>query len=254
MNELLYTVSKNNKPYGLVMKLAYIYAKKISEVGYLQTKDINYKDNTITFHLSSIDYKPASYPLHKSILTDLKKITEDKKDDEYIFDEYYPHERTRKTINDYLIKCSRKIDFLKTKGLTSQDFRVLRGQHLYQDGVKIDVLQKLYGHTKLSSTMSLIDYNSFIQTKQEIGLDNVFNDFTDLNIFCEWDYYDYNNYYCTYDGNDALIEMNNDRLDVIGDKSIRDKLSDTSKLSEAITTLKQAGEYCFINGVKVLKQ
>lgn len=255
LNELLYRVSKDNKTYGLVMKLAYIYAKKITEVGNLQRKDIDFTNNKITFHISSINHKPIDYPIHKSLINDLKIITEDKNNEEYIFDEYYPHEKTRKVINNYLITCSKKegLDFLKTKGMVSQDFRVLRGQHLLQDGVKLEVLQKLYAHTKIISTMSLIDYDSLIHEK-EITLDTVFNDYTDLNIFCEWDYYNYNNYYCTFKDNDALIEVDNGKVEIIGDKIIRDKLNSQSNLLDDLSSLTQAGDYCFINNIKVLKQ
>jgi integrase len=249
-NQILNTIQKDNKIYGLILKLTYTYARNIGEVSELKTKDINLKENTITFTIYNNNRRPKTFPLtDENIIQQLKIITEDKNTEEYIFDEYIPHKKIKATINYYIYK--KNIPLLKGNGLTTQDFRILRGQHLYQDGISINTIQELYQHADPMTTKKLIEYYDL--KEKEITVDEIFNDkYTNLNLYKDDDYEDYQTYYCVYEGKEAVIEKENNNIFINGDVLIKDKLMRIN-LKRVLDALINSGEYSVIDGVCVLK-
>lgn len=249
-NKILQTITQDNKIYGLILKLTYTYARNIGEVSELKTENINIYENTITFTIYNNNRKPKTFPLtDPETIQQLKIITEDKKPTEYIFDEYIPHKKIKATINYYIYKTN--IPYLKGKGLTTQDFRILRGQHLYQDGVNINTIQELYQHSDPMTTKKLIDYYD-LQTPP-VTLQEIFTDYTKLNIYKEDNYDDYNTYYCTdNNGKEAIIEKENKKIYINGDKNIKNKLMNTD-LNNILNSLTKNGEYTIVEGMSILK-
>ena len=256
-NELLKRIGEDNYIYGVILKITYLYARSIGEVGELQRKDIDFDNDTINFQIFNNDREKVKYPICKDIYNDLQHITEDKQSEEYIFDEYIDHTKIRAWLNIYFYnKCPEltDLDFLKGVVLTTQDFRILRGQHLFLDGVDIKTINQLYQHKNMNSTKNLIKYDEL--KRKEITTDMILDEYTDLNLYRNWEYHNYVTFYCTYQKEEALIELDTGLKEVIfleGSNIIIDKLNSYNHLVDDLLKLTHGGDYKIIKEVIVLR-
>lgn len=249
LNQFLYDVSCSDRVHGLILKLCYVYGRTIGDVAYLKKDSLDFEEGLITFSEGEV-----SFPIDSSLYEDLIMLCDGKSDEEYIFsDDIEPSEIM--VFLNYLL-YDKYSSFLKSRGvrLTTDDFRVLRGQHLYLDGVSLESLQLLYSHKNINSTKSLIDYDDLEEDESE-DYDNIFNKYTDLNLFLDEDYSSYVNYYCVYGNHEALIEINpvDEIIYIEGDISIKKRLTFSEDFIFELKLLNYPGEYKIINGVKIMK-
>lgn len=264
LNELLYYITNDHYKNSLILKLIYIYGRNVSEIFNLKPEDINLTDETIRFHIPT---GTVTFPLVKDINEILGYIYDHGiQEDEYVFRERdEAMEIVIKKLNYYIDKTIKSlndsIDFQAPK-LTTKDFRILRGQHLYIDGTNLQTIHELYCNTNLMSTKDIIQYKQLNEYLfPQYSLEELFHDKTDLNIY--YDYrYSQNDLFTISDENDKnnlIIEIDylENTINIIAEdegESLVDKVQDIQPdiLFEELSKLEH-GTFKFFNGLKILK-
>ena len=250
-NEILKYIREDNETIGLICDLIYIYARNITEVAIIKKEDINIEENWILFHLNQ-NSNDKKYPIHKDVKLRLMKYLETDKD--YIFEEYIPINDATKVVNGYLTKHSQIFKGLIFKNdaplsLSTIDFKVLRGQHLFLDGVSLDSIHELYGYKHLVSTKNIINYESLLKRK-DININELFDDFTDLLIYKYEDYMLYNQYYCHMGNKECIVLIDKVTGECIfnGDNKIKNNINDFD-----FNSIKDYGDYKSYHNVGIMK-
>lgn len=250
-NEILKYIREDNEVFGLLFDLIYIYARNVTEVSTIRKKDINLEDNTILFNINQNNTE-GIFPIHKDIKKRLCKFMET--DEEYIFKGYIPVHNPTGVLNDYLAKNNQKFKNLLYKNnvnlsLSTIDFKILRGQHLFQDGVDVESIHRLYHYKNLNSTKRIINYHGLIQHK-DVDIDSLFNDYTDVNLFKVDEYKMYNQYYCSLDDKECIVVLDKITGEIMfnGDNSIKKIIHDFN-----FSSIKEYGDYSFYKKVQIMK-
>ena len=264
LNELLYYITSDNYKNSLILKLIYVYGRNAREALNLQPKDIDLTTETITF---TVPTGEVTFPLVVDIRDSLMGYVYDRgiEDDEYIFREVdETMEIAIKKLNYYLEKTidslNTTIEFNSPK-LTTKDFKILRGQHLYLDGTNLHTIHKLYCNTNVMSTKDIIQYNKLNEYLFQCNtLDKIFTDNTDLNL-----YYDYRfnqtDLFTVSDNNDTsnlIIEVDYEEntINIITD-SDDDLVSEIQKIDPDTLFMElgklEPGNFKFINDLKIIK-
>lgn len=265
LNELLYYITSDDYKNSLILKLIYIYGRNAREVFNLKPEDINLTNETILF---GIPTGTTSLPLVDDIRDDLMGYIYDHgiSPDEYVFREVDESmEIAIKKLNYYLDKTitslNNTIEFNSPK-LTTKDFKILRGQHLYLDGTRLHTIHELYCNTNLMSTKDIIQYNKLNNYLSPCDtLDKVFKDNTDLNL-----YYDYRygqvDLFTISDNNDEenlIIEIDytENTINIIAGEEDTGLVKELQKISpddlfRELSKLEH-GNFKFINGLKIIK-
>lgn len=260
-NELLYYIHEDNYKNYLILKMIYTYGRNASEIFNLQTKDVNVTENNITFHIPT---GTVTYPLVEAVhdelvgyIYDMELDTED-----YLFrgsDEAM--EIVIKKLNYFLDRTvdtlNKTIEFNCPK-LTTKDFKILRGQHLFLDGATLHTIHDLYKNSNIQSTKNNIEYNSLLALKFPCNtLDKVFNDFTDFNIYND-DRFDDTDIFTVGDETDNIII----ELDYVEQtiNLISEENTLTSKIEEippnrlcGMLRGMDTGNFRLINGLRFIK-
>ena len=183
-NDMLYAVSEDNFKIGTILKLIYLYGKDAKVILTMKWSQIDFKNDTICF-------KNHLFQLIPELKRDLLKF---KGEGEYLFldDASEDLEKDvniqRKRVKYYLIHNVRNLDLehkVKHSGLSITDLRRLRGQHLIMDGVSLDAVMDLYCQKSGSKTQfkRYLDYDKLMDELHPCtDLDDLFSDYTDLNI------------------------------------------------------------------------
>lgn len=248
-NEIIKTITKENEEYGLALKLIYIYGRNIGEVANLKKEDILLEDNIIIFNKDTEN--EIKYNIHESVKIELSKLIELKQDTEYIF---HKPIKLKDNINYQLYKKTGmdELDYIKGLKLTTKDFKILRGQHLYSDGVSIHSIHELYNHKNLESTKKLIRYTELKNKK--VDIENILKEYTDMNLYSVSDYPI--TYYCTNRKNrEAILELYENNINIHGDSEIRNILNNINSnvLVKELDKLSSNGDYKYIKGLRVMK-
>lgn len=253
-NELLKALSDDDKELGLISKLMYIYGRNIGEVTALKRSDLDFEKRTITFHINGNE---VNYPMHKSVESELCRISEFRRN--LLFGEAgRPLSKVKDVLNYFLHDKSGKIgelDFLRNIRLTSKDFRILRGQHLFIDGVDIKTIHELYHNSNMAGTKKVIGYEDLIDILGINSLDDVFSKHTNINVLKEDDFGSL--MYVVHDGEDheLIIDVIDDKIELMGDVELEYKLHNkiSNELLEELFQLKETGEYLIVNDLKFIK-
>lgn len=186
-NELLYYIHGDHYKNYLILKLIYTYGRNASEVFNLQSKDINVVEDNITFNIPT---GTVTYPLTQEAHDELVGYIYDQElnSEDYVFrrsDETM--EIVIKKLNYYLdrtVESLNKTINFNCEKLTTKDFKILRGQHLFLDGATLHVIHEFYKNSNIQSTKKNIDYDNLVQLKFPCNsIDKIFNDFTDFNLY-----------------------------------------------------------------------
>lgn len=263
LNELLFYIENDDFEKALIFKLCYIYGRNAREVLELTVDAINLTDETITFTTQTT---PVTYPLNSAISEDLISIiyNDGLRSDDYIFRIDTTLIIAVKSLNVYLAdtikSLNRSLD-LEIPNLTTKDFKNLRGQHLFLDGVSIQTIHEFYHHSNMKSTKKNINYFELKKLKYEANtINEIFDDLTDIHIYYE-DHYDDTDVIVVSDenGNSIVIEIDYPEhtinIDSSEDNPLISKISsiDSDKLFDELRKLKKPGQYKIIDGMRFLK-
>lgn len=266
LNELLYYITSDHYKNSLILKLNYIYARNASEIFNLKPMDINLTDETIMFNIPT---GTVTFPLVSDIRDDLLGYIYDHgvSDDEFVFRELDEGmEIAIKKLNYYLDKTinslNNTIEFNSPK-LTTKDFKILRGQHLYLDGTDLHTIHELYCNTNLMSTKDIIHYNELNEYIFNCNnLDDIFHDNTDLNLYYDYRYGQTDLFTISDEGdNDNLIieiDYTDNVINIITEEDPDNKLvAEIQKIDPNVLLNElgkmEHGQFKFINGLKIIK-
>lgn len=260
-NELLYYIHEDNYKNYLMLKIIYTYGRNASEIFNLKNTDIGTIKDTITFHINTGD---ITYPLIPQIKDELIGYIYDQelKQDDYIFRR--PDEAMEiviKKLNYYLDKTvdtlNKTIEFNCEK-LTTKDFKILRGQHLFLDGAKLHVIHELYRNSNIQSTKKNINYNELVELKFPCNtLDKVFQEFTDFNLYTD-ERFDDTDIFTVGDETESIIielDYNEQTINLISDENELTSKIEEVPPAELCRMLRHmdTGNFRFINGLRFIK-
>jgi hypothetical protein len=265
VNELLYHLCKDNHRYGLVLKLVYVYGRNIGDVLRLRKRDINISNNIICFKLYDGSY---NLPIHKDVKKELLDYIAPLDDKDYLFINVANDIEVNNTnvysnrINGYLRDLIKQLNKGNVFGghcplLVCTDFKILRGQHLIIDGCPLKIVQELYHIKNVASIKNMIRYKDLLKLCFECdSLDKVFNSFTDLNVFYDYDFVEMDLFTLFKNGCSVIIEYDSLLEDfniVVGDDDLFVEVSglDVGVFRELLGL--SSGEYKFVDGFKIVK-
>lgn len=261
LNELLYYIHEDNYKNYLMLKLIYTYGRNASEIFNLQSKDVDTVEDNILFHIPT---GTVTYPLIPVVKDDLLGYIYDQElnNEDYIFRrEDEAMEIVIKKLNYYLDRTveslNRTVEFNSPK-LTTKDFKILRGQHLFLDGAKLHTIHDLYKNSNIQSTKKNINYNELLTLKFPCdSLDKVFNEFTDFNLFTD-ERFDDTDIFTVGDETDSIIielDYVEQTINLISDENdLTGKIEEVPP-SELCRMLRHmdTGNFRFINGLRFIK-
>ena len=166
--DVLNAIESQEKHYekGLFYKLQYVYARRSDEIANLKVEDIDFEKGCIKFTIGKKRTEKAptlNLNLIPELTDELKHLIEMKQlsDDDFLFIENEDSkENYKRNLRNYLERNSEKITketIGKSIKIKTHGFRKLRGQHLLNDGVGIEKLQKLYQHEDVNTTMIYLE-------------------------------------------------------------------------------------------------
>lgn len=256
-NELLRVIGEEEPRYGLALTLQYIYGRNINEVYNLKDTDINKEEETITFIMSN---NKIVQKIHPQIKQQLYQLAEDNPG--YIFQEgERPLTTFKDGINYYLHKRTgrlKKLRYLEDLRLTTKEFKKLRGQHLYQDGVPLKTIHELFNNSNMEGTKKTIQWHElkdmlYNKTVEEIIMD------ANVEIYEEPEFNKNPIFYVTNDyKEEAIIEVTSeDDMEVIGDEELVEYLTSEDFNKEALIPklecVKRVGDYIIFGNIKFLR-
>lgn len=150
---------------GLFFKLQYVYARRSDEIATLKVKDIDFNNGCIKFGIAKKRKGNPSINLRlmPELEDQLQYLIQKQEfdDDDFLFiDSLDSKDNFKRNLRSYLERNSEKLTketIGKTIKIGTHDFRKLRGQHLLDDGVGIERLQKLYQHEDVNTTMIYLE-------------------------------------------------------------------------------------------------
>ncbi|MBR3363051.1 MAG: site-specific integrase [Bacilli bacterium] len=256
-NETLKIIGEEEPRYGLALTILYIYGRNISEVYNLQDTDINKEDETITFIMNN---NKITHKIHPQIKQELYKLVEENQG--YIFQEgERPLTTFKDGINYYLHKKTGRLaelEFLADLRLTTKEFKRLRGQHLYQEGVPIKTIHELYNNTNMEGTKKTIKYHELKPLIYNEDVEDIISK-TNVEIYEE---HEFNNnpifYVINNDKKEAIIEVITDEeMEVIGDEELVNHLTseefNTKDLINKLLPVSRVGDYIIYDNMRFLK-
>lgn len=265
LNELLYYISSDNFKNSLILKLIYVYGRNAREVFNLKPEDVDLTIETILF---TIPTGTVTFPLVEDIRDVLMGYIYDHgiSPDEYVFREVdETMEIAIKKLNYYLDKTitslNNTIEFQSPK-LTTKDFKILRGQHLYLDGTSLHTIHELYCNTNLMSTKDIIQYNKLNEYLFQCNtLDKVFMENTDLNLYYDYRYSQTDLFTISddTDNENLIIEIDypENMINIITDDTDNEIANELQKINPDTLFLElsklEPGNFKFINGLKIIK-
>lgn len=151
---------------GLFFKLQYVYARRSDEIANLKVEDIDFDNGCIRFTIAKKRSENAPtinlnlIPELKDELMQLINMKDLKENDFLFIDKETSKENYKSNLRNYLrrnIETITSETIGKSIKIGTHGFRKLRGQHLLNDGVGIEKLQKLYQHEDVNTTMIYLE-------------------------------------------------------------------------------------------------
>lgn len=260
-NELLYYIREDHFKNYLILKLIYVYGRNAREVFNLQVKDINVTQDNLTFETQT---GLLTYPLTDDTRDDLLGYIYDQElnSEDYILrGEKESMEIVIKKLNYYLDRTidslNKTIDFDCMK-LTTKDFKILRGQHLFLDGATLHIIHELYHNSNIQSTKDNIEYNSLVKLKFPCdSLDKVFNMYTDFNLYNDNRFDDTDIFTVGDESDNIIIELDyvEQTINLISEENqLTDKIEEIppNQLCRRLRGM-DTGNYRLINGLRFIK-
>lgn len=254
-NELLKVIREDEPNYGLILSLQYIYGRNVSEVYNLKKTDIDQENNTITFIMNG---DKLVYPIHEEIKTQLFDTINNAKKINIFQEGDRPLSNVKDGINYYLHKKTEALNelkFLEGLRLTTKDFKTLRGQHLFCDGISILTIHELYHNTNSDGTKNTINYEALKRLLYDRTIDEIIED-TCLKVYTDHDFNNNPLFYVTDDENkEAIIEIKDKTFEYYGDESLKTSFDvfDFEELKSILKNVEHPGDYIYYNGLKFLK-
>ena len=166
--DVLNAIESNPKHFdkGLFFKLQYVYARRSDEIANLKVEDIDFDNGCIRFTIGKKRSEKAptiNLNLIPELRDELIQFIEMKglSDDDFLFIENEDAKESYKSnLRNYLrrnIETITNETIGKTIKIGTHGFRKLRGQHLLNNGVGIEKLQKLYQHEDVNTTMIYLE-------------------------------------------------------------------------------------------------
>lgn len=256
-NETLKVIGEEEPRYGLALTIQYIYGRNISEVYNLQTTDIDKEEETITFIMNN---NKITHKIHPQIKQELYKLVDETTG--YIFQEgKRPLTTFKDGINYYLHKKTGRLNtltYLDGLRLTTKEFKRLRGQHLYQDGVPIKTIHELYNNTNMEGTKKTIRYHELKPLIYKEDVEEIIAE-ANMEIYEEPDFNDNPIFYAiNNDKKEAIIELTSDEeMEVIGDEELVEYLTNeefpTKNLINKLNPVHRIGDYIIYDNIKFLR-
>ena len=254
-NELLKVISSEEPNYGLILKLQYLYGRNISEVYQLKKQDVDKDHHVVSFYMNG---DKLNYPVHPEIKDDLYEVVDEAKK-EYVFQEGdRPLATIKDGINYYLHRKSdglTKLPFLEGLRLTTKDFKALRGQHLFEEGVSIRTIHELYHNTNTDGTKKTICYEELKEELYPEDIDTIILD-TRLSIYSDHSFNTNPIFYVTNrDGDEAILEIKGECMDFFGEFKLKSKFHtfESSVLRSLLDDVTAPGDYIYYEGLKFLR-
>ena len=263
-NELFSYIREDNFKYALIFRLLYVYARNPYEVLTLRKSSVTHF--TISFTLScGTSY---NYRLHRDVKRDLLDYIESTylpNDDDYIFIDVYDNVDVHtKRLNYYLNKKINQLNkqyYFRCPKLTTTDFKILRGQHLYLDGVDDRLIHKFSHGSNIQLTRKNIKLNELKKLKFKCEtVDDILEKrcYTDLNIFRIEDYCDDHLLFTVADdtGNMSCVIgiVDGGIVFVDGDRVLGDRVLgfDGDVLVDCLLCLR-VGDFRVVDGLKFIR-
>lgn len=254
-NELLKVITEEEPIYGLILKLQYIYGRNVSEVYNLTKNDIEMDKDLITFVMNG---DKLTYTVHPEVRSLLYKTVEEAKKN-YIFQEgERPLSNVKDGINYYLHKKTNNVNslpFMEGLRLTTRDFKALRGQHLFEDGISIKTIHELYHNSNSEGTKKTICYDELRRMLSPSDVEEIIRD-THMDVYSDHSFNRNPIFYITNkDGEEAILEIKDTDISFYGDGELRSTFEelDTSVLLPLLGRVKYTGDYVYCGGLKFLR-
>ena len=194
-NSVLEYISTIDEEMGLFLKIIYVYGRKVSEISKLKVKDIDVKHGLIDFRLGK--NKTCSFGLVSDVKDSVYEQIKDLDSEEFIFS--FNSGDVNRKVSRFLDSVVKKIN-LSNMGVINRhcpslngfDFRRLRGQHLFIDGVSLALINMVYLFEDRDSVRNLIKYDELcVALSNCSSIDVLMRDtrFTDLNVFHDTEYH-----------------------------------------------------------------
>ena len=166
--DVLNAIERQGKHFekGLFFKLQYVYARRSDEIANLKVEDIDFDNGCIRFTIAkkrSENAPTINLNLIPELKDELMKLIDmkDLHDGDFLFiDNADSKDNYKSNLRNYLrrnIESITKETIGKSIKIGTHGFRKLRGQHLLNDGVGIEKLQKLYQHEDVNTTMIYLE-------------------------------------------------------------------------------------------------
>ena len=262
-NLLLNYINLKDKKYGLILRLAYIYGRHIRDILKLQKTHYDSKHNILDFTFLDI---PKSFSLHKDIKEEFKEyINSIENNNDYLFINHLDELTIiRKELDKLILESVKEINHKQLLRqhcpiISGKDFRKLRAQHLFIDGVSIEVINQLLLNKNIHSFKKFINYDELLLLKFPCSsLTNLFEYFTDLNIFHDADFENVDLINISKDDESVVFEYDyiNLTISIIkgNNESLIKWLEDIDKqmLNNIVSNI-NVGDYKIIDGIQLLK-
>lgn len=253
-NEILNIMREEEPAYGLILTLQYIYGRNVSEVYNLKKTDIDKDNDTITFTMNG---DKLTFPVHIEIKQLLYKIVDEAKKVNIFQEGDRPLSNVKDGINYYLHKklgSLSDLPYLEDLRLTTKDFKALRGQHLYIDGVPFKTIHELYHNTNTDGTKNTINYEELKEMYDKTDILSIVED-TCVSVYTEHSFDNNPVFYVTMDDEEALLELTGESVNFYGDEPLKEVFDtiDSELLLRSLENIKVPGDYTMYNGVKFLK-
>lgn len=166
--DVINAIESNPKHFekGLFYKLQYVYARRSDEIANLKVEDLDFNNGCIKFHIAKKRSEKAptiNLNLFPELTDEIKQLIEMKglDEDDFLFlDNADSKDNYKRNLRNYLERNSERITketIGKSIKINTHGFRKLRGQHLLANGVRIEILQKLYQHEDINTTMIYLE-------------------------------------------------------------------------------------------------
>lgn len=141
----------NNTKHKAIMSLLYSAGLRVSEVINLRIKDIDSAQMVMNI-INAKGGKDRQVMLTQNVLELLRKYYIEYKPTEYLFNGQFRNQYSERSINQLLKKYAEDAG-IKNKRVYAHLFRHTSFTHMVENGIDINLIQKLAGHSNVKTTM-----------------------------------------------------------------------------------------------------
>ncbi len=139
-----------NLKHRLILSLIYSAGLRVGEVLKLKIKDVDFERCTLNITASK-NNKSRTTIFSRNLVTDLKKYLSVYRPNVFLFEGFYQRPYSATSVRSILKKSLKKAH-IKQTGITVHTLRHSFATHLLESGVNLRYIQKLLGHSNISTT------------------------------------------------------------------------------------------------------